>query len=90
MAFPASQATSIFLSAADFIAEDSIVQLGYPPNRIDILTSISGCTFDEVWAGKVQGQMDGLPVNFIGKTQFITNKRASGRAKDLADLEALL
>jgi hypothetical protein len=77
------------LTASDFVAEDSIVQLGYPPNRIDILTSISGCSFDEVWAGKVRGQMDGLLVNFIGRTEFKTNKLASGRPKDMADLDSL-
>ena len=78
------------LTAADFIAEDSIVQLGYPPNRIDILTSITGCTFDDVWAGKVEAKLDGLPVHIIRKAEFKLNKRASGRAKDLADLESLL
>ena len=65
------------------------MQLGYPPNRIDLNTSLSGVTFDEVWASREPGELDGLPVFFIGRRAYIKNKRASGRLKDLADLEAL-
>ena len=75
------------LTADPFTAENCIVTLGHPPNRIDIHTTIDGCSFDEAWAGKVAARLDGLPVHFIGKAEFIVNKRALGRKKDLADLE---
>jgi len=80
---------SLGLSAKDFLASDQIVQLGLPPNRIDLLTSITGVEFDEAWAGRVSGDLHGVPVNFIGKESFIKNKRATGRTRDKADLEAL-
>jgi hypothetical protein len=77
------------LSAQDFTNPDSIVQLGRPPNRIDLLTSISGVPFENVWQGRVFSQLDGLPVAFINKEHLLQNKRASGRPKDLADLAEL-
>ena len=77
------------LTVADFTAEDQIVQLGFPPNRIDVLTSISGCSFAEVWAGRKESTLDGQPVSFLGLDEFKKNKRASGRPKDLADLDSL-
>jgi hypothetical protein len=80
---------SLGLSADDFSQPYQVVQLGYPPNRIDLNTSLSGVTFDEVWASREPGELDGLPVFFIGRRAYIKNKRASGRLKDLADLEAL-
>lgn len=77
------------LSAKDFLVEEQVVQLGYAPNRIDLLTSLTGVSFDEVWAGRVEGTLGTLPVFFIGKTQFIANKQALGRLKDLADIAAI-
>ncbi len=77
------------LSVADFTTAERVVQLGRPPNRIDLLTSISGVTFDRAWSGRVAGMIDGIPVAFIGRGELLANKRASGRAKDLADLEEL-
>lgn len=68
---------------------NKVIQLGRPPNRIDLLTSISGVGFDEAWRGRVASDYDGLPVCFVGKQTLLANKRASGRAKDLADVEAL-
>jgi hypothetical protein len=69
-----------------FTNPDKIVQLGLPPNRIDLLTSISGVSFEEAWSRRVAGQLDGLPVAFLGREDLIKNKRASGRPKDLADV----
>lgn len=69
----------------DMAHPDRIIQLGYPPNRIDLLTSISGVPFDEAWAGKIQGEMDGVSANFIGVDDLIRNKEATGRGKDLGD-----
>jgi len=77
------------LTVADFVAPDQVIQLGYPPVRIDLLTSISGVTWDEASAGKVAGALGGVPMHFLGREQYIANKRACGRLRDLADLEAL-
>ncbi len=66
-----------------------VVQLGRPPNRIDILTGISGVDFGEASAGAQLSHLDGVPVRIIGRAALLKNKRASGRAKDLADVEEL-
>ena len=80
---------SIGLSSEDFKKPDQIIQLGYPPNRIDLITSISGVTFAEAWADKVSDDLGGIPVTFIGKKTLLANKAASGRLKDRADLDSL-
>jgi len=77
------------LTLDDFATPDRVVQLGVPPVRIDLLTSISGISWEEAQAGMVRGTYGGVPVDFIGRAQFIANKRATGRRRDLADLEAL-
>ncbi len=66
-----------------------MVQLGRAPNRIDLLTSISGVTTDEAFATKVSAILNGIPVFILGKNALIRNKRAVGRPQDLADLETL-
>lgn len=81
--------SSTGLSAKDFLEEHQVIQLGVVPNRIDILTALTGVTFDEAWWDKVQVELDGVSLNMIGRTHFIKNKRALGRAKDLADIEAI-
>jgi hypothetical protein len=68
---------------------DKIVQLGRPPNRIDLLTSASGVDFEQVWRRAVPGEMDGIPVRFPDLQSLLDNKRASARAKDLAYVEEL-
>ncbi|OFW55573.1 MAG: hypothetical protein A2V52_01310 [Actinobacteria bacterium RBG_19FT_COMBO_54_7] len=80
---------SLDLAINDFENLDSVVQLGVPPVRIDILTSITGVTWEEADAGKIEGSYAGLPVFFLGRTQYIANKRTLGRKKDIADLESL-
>ena len=77
------------LSADDFVKEDRVVQLGRPPVRVDLLTSVSGVTWPEVDSGAVPGEYAGAPVRYIGRAEFVRNKRALGRNKDLADIEAL-
>jgi len=77
------------LSEDDFVSEGQVIQLGVAPNRIDILTSITGCQFDEVWRTRIEAELAGVPVNMIAKAEYIKNKRATGRAQDLADLDAL-
>ncbi|MBK6469711.1 MAG: hypothetical protein IPF94_02960 [Betaproteobacteria bacterium] len=79
---------SLGLTAADFDA-DSVVQLGHPPRRIDLLTAIDGVEFGACWSRRVTLGVDGLDLNLIGLDDFVANKRATGRLKDLADLESL-
>ena len=79
---------SLGLTAADFSA-DSVVQLGQPPRRIDLLTAIDGVQFDACWSRRLTLSIDALTLNLIGLEDFVANKRATGRMKDLADLESL-
>jgi hypothetical protein len=74
----------------DLLEAGRVVQLGQPPNRVDLLTSVSGVDFESAWSSRVQTTMDDQPVNLIGWDELLRNKRASGRPKDLADLEKLL
>lgn len=80
---------SVGLREEDLNNPGKIVQLGYPPVRIDIITSISGLSWDEAFEKHEKGKYGDVPVSYIGRDQYILNKRASGRKKDLADLEAL-
>ena len=80
---------AIGISRADFLREDQVVQIGLPPRRIDVLTSISGVGFEDAWAGRLTHEVEGTKVPFLGRDALVRNKRASGRAKDRADLEAL-
>jgi hypothetical protein len=77
------------VSAADLERPDVVVQIGLPPRRIDILTSISGVDFEEAWGDRVAPAVGALVVPFLGRAALVQNKRASGRTKDRADLEAL-
>ena len=77
------------IGEGDFCVPDRVVQLGLPPFRIDLLTSISGVTFAEAWERRLVGDLFGVPVSFLGRAALIKNKRASGRPKDLDDLENL-
>lgn len=77
------------LSPDDFTRPNTVVQLGYPPNRVDLLTSISAVDFEEAWSTRVSGELGGLPVYFLGRDALLKNKRASGRDKDLADVSKL-
>ena len=80
---------SVGLAPDDFSVPERVVQLGYPPIRIDIITSISGVSWDEARAGQVAGEFGDVAVHYLGLQQLIKNKRTVGRMKDLADLEAL-
>jgi len=77
------------LRVEDFITPDRVAQLGYPPVRIDILTAISGVTFAQAWRGRKVSRIGTLELVFIGASEFMINKRASGRPKDLADIALL-
>lgn len=78
------------IAERDLLEPGRIVQLGHPPNRIDILTSISGVDFDAAWEGRAQTVMDDQPVSVVGWDELLRNKQASGRQQDLADIERLL
>src|SRR5512139_2427835 len=80
---------SLGLVAGDFTVPDRVIQLGVAPVRIDIVTSITGVSWEEAAAGRVQGSYGDVVVHFLGRQEFILNKRALGRKKDQADLEAL-
>lgn len=80
---------SLGLQEADFIEPDRIIQLGVAPVRIDLLTSITGVDWERAWAGSVEGRYDTVAVRYLGRDEYIANKKATGRHKDLADIEAL-
>ncbi|MCJ7776920.1 MAG: nucleotidyltransferase family protein [Sedimentisphaerales bacterium] len=77
------------LCESDFVQMGNVIQLGAPPVRIDIMTSLTGVDWKKAQAGKVAGDYGGTAAYFLGKKEFILNKKALGRKKDLADLEAL-
>ena len=80
---------SLGLTARDFLAPGQVIQLGHPPNRIDILTSITGVTDKEIWESVEAGELDGIPVFFLGRNALIKNKKATDRPRDRADVEEL-
>ena len=80
---------SLGLAAEDFLIPDRIVQLGYPPSRIDLKTTLPGVVFEECYPSGVGVPIDDLTITFIDLENHRTNKRASGRYQDLADLENL-
>ena len=73
----------------DFLQVDHVIQLGREPNRIDILTGISGVTFDEAWANREQGKIVDAAVFVISRDLLIKNKRAANRDKDQGDIKLL-
>lgn len=77
------------IDPADFARPGIVYQIGLPPRRIDVLTEISGLDFDEAWPSRVIQTVGEIDVPFLGREALLKNKRASGRTKDLADLEAL-
>ncbi len=78
------------LTAEDFAEEGKIIQLGYEPVRIDIMTSLEGMDFSEIWRERVQGPYGKQTVNFINRRHLIISKQRSNRTQDKADLELLL
>ena len=81
--------SSVGLTVEDFENPDKVIQLGVPPVRVDIITSISGVSWKDAFLGCVDGKYGDVPVKYIGLNEFIINKRTTGRKKDLSDLEAL-
>jgi hypothetical protein len=73
------------IAADDLTAPGKVIQLGREPNRIDILTSVTGVTFENAWTSRSVGKLDGIDVQFIGLDALLKNKDATGRSKDLID-----
>jgi hypothetical protein len=80
---------SVGLSSEDFERSNQVVQLGVPPVRIDLITGISGVSWELADSGAVPANLGGVGVRFISRDHLLMNKRAAGRKKDLADIEAL-
>ena len=80
---------SLGVTVDDLTLPDKVVQLGITPVRVDIITSITGVSWEDALAGRVAGTYGSLKIYYIGKKEFILNKRAIGRKKDLSDLEAM-
>lgn len=81
--------SSLGLAENDFSEPDNVIQLGYPPQRIDLLTGLSGVSFKECYPARERFQHDGLTLAIIGLECLRKNKKAVGRHQDLGDLENL-
>jgi hypothetical protein len=77
------------IQVSDLCTQGMVVQLGVKPNRIDLLTAISGVSFEEAWATRSEAELDGISTCFIGRAALLRNKEQTGRAKDLGDAEEL-
>lgn len=77
------------LTIDDLSRPDVVFQIGVVPQRIDLLTSITGVTFDDAWKNRVHVEIGELEVPVLGRSELVRNKRAVGRARDLADIEEL-
>jgi hypothetical protein len=77
------------ITEADFAAPGVTYQIGVAPGRIDVLTELTGLTFADAWPARVRAPFGGVDVDVIGRDAFIRTKRATGRAKDLGDIEGL-
>ncbi|MBK6731591.1 MAG: hypothetical protein IPG60_11755 [Bacteroidetes bacterium] len=81
--------SSYGLSQSDFTKQGNVIQLGYPPLRIDLLTEIDGVSFEECYKNRKVVTIDNLNIHFIGYQDLLKNKKASGRLRDLDDIENL-
>ena len=81
--------SSLDITAKDFQSPNLVVQLGFPPHRIDLLTGIDGVEFEEAWKRRIEVGVNGVDVPFIGREDLITNKTAASRVQDLADVARL-
>ena len=75
--------------AGDLSKAGTVFQIGLPPSPIDILSSISGVTFEDAWPRRVDVMIEALTIPVLGREDFIKNKKATGRPKDLSDLTLL-
>ena len=77
------------MTPEDFTTPDVVYQIGLAPQRIDILTSVSGVEFDAAWSNRTISVLDGIHANVIGRDELLQNKLAAGRPKDLLDADIL-
>lgn len=77
------------ITSGDFLEAGQVIQLGRAPNRIDLLTGISGVTWEEAWASRIPVVLDGFETQAIGKAELIRNKQTTGRPQGLADVARL-
>jgi hypothetical protein len=80
---------SLDLNKSDFNEPDKVIQLGVAPVRIDLITSLTGVSWQQAYSSKVEGSYGDVKVYYLGREELISNKKALGRKKDLADIEAL-
>lgn len=80
---------SLNLSIEDILSGD-VIQMGFPPIRIDLMSKLTGVSTEEIWASRQEGKLEKFNVFFLSKEVFIKNKKAIGRHKDLADIESLM
>jgi hypothetical protein len=77
------------LDSRDFEKKDNIIQLGQEPVRIDVIMSIDGCSFSEVWKNKRKSEYDGIKIYYIGFKELIKTKKSAGRPMDIIDVDNL-
>lgn len=77
------------LTVDDLASAGTIYQVGVPPHRVDVITTVDGVPFDQAWTGRVEVNIDGLQVPVIGRAHLIVNKRTVGRPQDLVDADLL-
>jgi hypothetical protein len=77
------------ITEADFARPGAVYQIGVPPGRIDILTELTSVAFAEAWRDRIRRPFGELDVDFIDRDSFLRNKRATGRLKDLSDIEGM-
>jgi len=77
------------LSPDDFRTPGATIQIGVAPHRIDIVTEIDGVQFSDAYPNRMAVEIDGLPVVVIGRADLVRNKKSTGRAQDLADVDWL-
>lgn len=77
------------ITKSDFMEDDRVVQIGQPPARVDIMTSIDGVVFADAYPKRLEVEIDRLVLPVISREDLIRNKTATGRDKDLGDLDRL-
>ena len=77
------------ISRVDFEVPDNVYQIGLPPRRIDLMTAISGVSFEEARASRILVELAGMKLPVLGRRALVKNKRATGRPKDIVDADAL-
>ena len=80
---------SLAVAREDLLRPGTVIQLGLPPRRIDLLTRITGVEFEDAWHGRIEQELEGRSIAYLGRAELLANKRATARAQDLADVALL-